>query len=407
MNYLTMEDIIAFRKTCIFIYNNFIDYINIKIKKLEEEGKNSLLEVNLKNNKKGFCLLCEIPFSYNLKLTNKGIIINKNFFDQVKENKIEIINKNNTIQEIELNKKFKFIDKDYNITIIELESENNNLNNNFTFKENIFEYDDDKNKITIYILYYSENKQINISFGELKQTKNMKIFAFLNEINTFPISSPIFNFKDKTLIGYYIGFNSENNCHEGQYFRFPINNCIFQKNISIGVLNRLKRKRLFREIKEFYDNHDKKYNILLDCEYEIGDNHYGDFHATMTVIDNCPYKRGIFEFAFEYPDDYPFKPPKIKLINKIYHPNFNGSGGGIIITSNGRFNYYPWILNELSTEWTSSLEIHEILDLIYSLLIKPSIEPDDIVNEDCARLFENDKNKYEKIAKEWTEKYAD
>lgn len=405
MNYLTIENIFSFSKTCIFIYNNFIDYENIKIKKLEEKGKNSLLEVNIKNNKKGFCFLCEIPWTYNLNLT-KAIIINNNFFDD-KENKIKILDSNNKIQEIELNEKFKFIDKDYNITIIELEEDNNNLNNYFTLKENIFEYDDENNGITIYILYYSENKQINISFGELKETEDLKKFSFFNEINTFPIGSPIFNFKDKTIIGYYRGYNSEKNYNEGQYFRYPINNFILQKNISTGILKGIRRKRLFKLIKKFYDNNDKKYNILLKDEYDIKDNEYGDFLATINVIDDCPYKGGRFEFEFNFSHDFPFKPPKINLNNKIYHPNFRDSGGSIIIyfCPYGPV-LYPCILNKLTSKWTPDIEIPEILDLIYSLLINPSIDPDDIVNEDCAQLFKNDKNKYEKIAKEWTEKYS-
>ena len=122
MNYFSVQNILAFSRTCIFIYNNFIDYINIKIKKLKEEGKNSLLEIS-KDNIKGFCFLCEIPSSYNLELT-KGIIINNNFSDGEKENKIEILDKNNKIQEIELNNNFKFIDKDYKITIINLKRRN-------------------------------------------------------------------------------------------------------------------------------------------------------------------------------------------------------------------------------------------------------------------------------------------
>ena len=404
MNYFSVQNILAFSRTCIFIYNNFIDYINIKIKKLEEEGKNSLLEIS-KDNKKGFCFLCEIPrsYNYNLELT-KGIIINNNFFDGEKENKIEILDKNNKIQEIELNNNFKFIDKDYKITIINLGEEINNFHSYFTFKEDIFDYYDENNEITIYILYYSENNQINISFGELKETEDKKKFIFLSKINTFPQGSPIFNFKDKTLIGYYIGYNCEKNYNEGQYFRYPLNNFIYQNSISI--IKGMRKKRLFREIKQFYDNPNKKYNILLNGEYGEEDMEYGDFNARIKVTDNCPYKGGKFEFEFKYPLDFPLKPPKINLINRIYHPNFKGFGSGIII----RYCFWdpiPCILKKLFTDWTPEIEITEILDLIYSLLINPSIDPDDVVNEDCSELFKNDKNEYEKIAKEWTEKYAD
>ena len=48
----------------------------------------------------------------------------------------------------------------------------------------------------------------------------------------------------------------------------------------------------------------------------------------------------------------------------------------------------------------------KILNLIYSTLINPSIEPNNIINEDCANLMKDNKNEYERIAKEWTEKYS-
>ena len=94
------------------------------------------------------------------------------------------------------------------------------------------------------------------------------------------------------------------------------------------------------------------------------------------------------------------------MINRIYHPNFKGFGFGIIIRY-CLWDPIPCILKKLFTDWTPEIKITEILDLIYSLLINPSIDPDDVVNEDCAELFKNDKDEYEKIAKEWTEKYAD
>ena len=35
------------------------------------------------------------------------------------------------------------------------------------------------------------------------------------------------------------------------------------------------------------------------------------------------YEGGVFEMEIKLPQDYPFKPPIIKFVTKVYHPNVN------------------------------------------------------------------------------------
>lgn len=105
--------------------------------------------------------------------------------------------------------------------IIKLENSIYEFKNYFEVK-NIFKYEKDNEESKIYILYYSNDKQINISFGELKKTEDKKIFIFLNSKNDFPFGSPIFDYRTKILIGYYKGYNSQKNYNEGQYMRYPL-----------------------------------------------------------------------------------------------------------------------------------------------------------------------------------------
>ena len=415
MNYLKLENRCKFRESSIFINNTFIDYENKKIYEeilKEIKKKDSIFRINLKNNKQGFCFLCEIPYEYRYDNTTESIIINNDFINELEENKLKIIN-NNKIIEVDINNKFKHIDKDYNITIINLEKSIYEFKNYFEVN-NIFKYENDNEESKIYILYYSNDKQIKISFGELKKTGDKKIFIFLNSKNDFPFGSPIFDYRTKILIGYYKGYNSQKNYNEGQYMRYPLNNFIYENhnhNLKFISYDNYSNNQIIKKIKLFIDNPDEKF-AFYDYDEELYDTEFfGNCHFIIKIIDECPYKGGKFLFSFHFHKNHIYsKPPKIELINKIYHPNFKGEENCILYNCNERNlmgpkkpHYHPRKLKELMENCFIFNNINESLNLIYSLIIHPSLEEGDIINRECAEQMKKNKNKYETIAKLWTE----
>merc|ERR1712166_553515 len=105
---------------------------------------------------------------------------------------------------------------------------------------------------------------------------------------------------------------------------------------------------------------------------------------------DSPYMNGLFLLEIDFPTEYPFKPPKIRFITKIYHCNINEKGG--------------ICLDILKDNWSPALTISKVLLPICSLLTDPN--PDDPLVPEIANVFKTQLEQYNKTASEWTSKYA-
>lgn len=114
------------------------------------------------------------------------------------------------------------------------------------------------------------------------------------------------------------------------------------------------------------------------------------WRATIVGPDGSPYAGGIFFLDIQFPTDYPFKPPRIQFVTKVYHPNINTQGG--------------ICLDILKDQWSPALSITKVLLSISSLLTDAN--PRDPLVPEIARLYETDRPAFDRTAREWTLKHA-
>lgn len=105
-----------------------------------------------------------------------------------------------------------------------------------------------------------------------------------------------------------------------------------------------------------------------------------------------PYEAGIFFLSVDFPEDYPFSPPAIKFLTKIYHMNV-GEDGEIQ-------------LDILGQNWSPALTVAKVLLSIVSLLSHPDPDPETALRKDLAELHESNRAKYAANAAGFTHVHA-
>ena len=144
-------------------------------------------------------------------------------------------------------------------------------------------------------------------------------------------------------------------------------------------------KRIRREIQSM-----KKSPSSIFEAYPINQKDLYKWQATLQGPEGTPYQKGLFLLDIVIPVDYPFKPPKVSFKTKIYHPNVDNTGA--------------ICLDIVKVNWSPSTTLTKILESIHQLMKFPNA--DKALVPEIGKLIKEDMNEFNKVATDWTVKFA-
>nr|AXR85312.1 E2.299 [Sanionia uncinata] len=146
---------------------------------------------------------------------------------------------------------------------------------------------------------------------------------------------------------------------------------------------------------------DKK---LSGVSIEISEGDLTRMRGTINGPVGTPYEGGIFIVDIQLPSAYPFEPPKMQFVTKVWkslvnsleftvgrHPNVSSQNGAIC-------------LDILKDQWSPALTLKTALLSLQALLSTP--EPDDPQDAVVAQQYLRDYATFQGTARYWTETFA-
>uniref|UniRef100_S4PHK9 Ubiquitin conjugating enzyme 4 n=3 Tax=Pararge aegeria TaxID=116150 RepID=S4PHK9_9NEOP len=116
-----------------------------------------------------------------------------------------------------------------------------------------------------------------------------------------------------------------------------------------------------------------------------------ELQGTIAGPPDTPYEGGTFQLEIKVPETYPFNPPKIRFVTKIWHPNVSSVTGAIC-------------LDILKDQWAAALTLRTVLLSIQALLSAAEAgDPQDAV---VAKQYRESQHLFILTARHWTNIYA-
>ncbi|CAL4091586.1 unnamed protein product [Meganyctiphanes norvegica] len=147
-------------------------------------------------------------------------------------------------------------------------------------------------------------------------------------------------------------------------------------------------QRIKREFKEVIKS-DEAQKCAINIEL-VGDD-YRELKGQIAGPPDTPYEGATFHLEIKVPETYPFNPPKVKFLTKIWHPNISSVTGAIC-------------LDILKDQWAAAMTLRTVLLSLQALLA--AAEPDDPQDAVVARQYKENYPLFQQTAQFWAHIHA-
>ncbi|XP_045464577.1 ubiquitin-conjugating enzyme E2-22 kDa isoform X1 [Harmonia axyridis] len=147
-------------------------------------------------------------------------------------------------------------------------------------------------------------------------------------------------------------------------------------------------QRIKREFKEVIKSEE-----VAKCaiRVELLNDSFTELRGEIAGPPDTPYEGGTFVLEIKVPETYPFNPPKVRFVTKIWHPNISSVTGAIC-------------LDILKDQWAAAMTLRTVLLSLQALL--SAAEPDDPQDAVVAKQYKENNEMFQMTARHWTNVYA-
>ena len=139
------------------------------------------------------------------------------------------------------------------------------------------------------------------------------------------------------------------------------------------------RKRLLNKFKSLKENESRQEFCVSPYETDIM-----KWDGIIFGPPSSSYENGIFRLMLQFSNRYPFEPPQVKFLSRMFHPN---------VSKDGEIS-----MDVLQSNWTPAFTVKSIIENIILMLDHPNFEDMAISNIEARDLLLQNIREYKKMA---------